>query len=238
MKYSLIAVILLACLRFLSAQTLVVSELLISDDGIVSFSCMVSAHHSDREEYEISVYSSADNFEKELPVDINSVRPGVTLPVSFDGNQVIGDFDGFIEFDIQLSATTFPVQITSTNKKMKKGKEVTISWQDFHESGWYDIEIYQNDFLFNKLIANHRGTSFTTTLPKKMPKGEYELRVTPTNQQELFSEDYSVSIKSGKVGLIIGAGGALAGVVGALIILPIPPPQEEDLPIPPDLPGN
>lgn len=237
MKFSLFtAVLILFVISLSSAQTLKVENLSISPDGKVKFSCIVYPHHSDREEYEIKIFTSADNFQKPLPLQLNSLRPNVPLPVSFDGNKMIGDFDGAIEFDVRISATIFPVQVTTNGDKLKRGKSIIISWNDFHESGWYDVDIYQRDILYQKLVGNHRGTSYTTILPKKMPKGEYEIRVTPTNQKNLVSEDYTVSIKSGKGGLIIGAGGVLAGA--GVLLISGGDGSDSDLPVPPDLPGN
>ncbi len=237
MKLSFLTAILLGILCSVSsAQTLRVENLEISPAGIVDFTCVVNPHHSEREEYEIKVFTSADNFQKQLPLQLNSLRPNVPLPVSFDGNKMIGDFDGAIEFDVRISATIFPVQVTTHSNKLKRGKDLTISWNDFHESSWYDVDIYQSDILYQKLVGNHRGTSYTTTLSKKMPKGEYEIRVTPTNDQKYVSDNFPVTIKSGKAGLIIGAGGVLAGA-GVLFISGGDGP-DSDLPVPPDLPGN
>lgn len=235
MKCSIFSAILALLVFSLHAQKLTVSDLTISDQGIVSFSCIVAAHHSSREVYELKVFSSIDDFEKSLPLDINKLRPEIPLSVSFDGNKVIGDFDGSIEFDFALTATFFPVEIVPLGKKFKKGKEINISWEDFNESGWYEVEIYKDNLLFQKLVGNHRGTSYVATLPKDMPKGKYEIRVTPSNQKELVSEGYEVNLKSGKAGLIIGAGGALVG--GAVLLLKSGN-KENELPVPPNLPGN
>lgn len=235
MKFRLLVLILIFFTQnIIFAQTLEVENLTISPEGIVKFTCIVTPHHSNREEYVLKIYSSVDDFQKPLPLEELNLKVGIQYPVSFDGNKIVGEFDGNIEFDFRLKAKVFPVQITSLDKKFKKGKEITIYWEDFHKSGWYDVEIYYQNELFQRVVGNHRGTKYTTKLPKEMEKGAYEIRVTPSNQKELVSEDYSVQVKSGKTGIVIGAGGALIGV-GVLLI---GNGSDNSLPVPPNLPAN
>ncbi|MFT7233260.1 MAG: putative membrane protein [Cyclobacteriaceae bacterium] len=201
-----------------SAQNLRISNLDISPEGKVSFTAMIESHHSSRENYELKVYSSADNYTKALGLNLNTINPGSPLDVSFDGKDKIGNFKGSIQFKFVAEATVFPVQVTVSGNKFKRGKFINIKWDDFHESGWYDVEMYRGGTLFKSLVSNHRGTSFTASLPKKMPKGEYEIRVIPTNKKELYSEDYAVVVKGGSAALVIGAGGALAAGAGVVLL--------------------
>ena len=66
-----------------------------------------------------------------------------------------------------------------------------------------------------------------------MDKGTYEIRVTPSNQKELYSEDYSVYVSSGGGGgfLVLLAGGAAAGAY--VLLQPDDPPLTDPLPSPP-----
>jgi hypothetical protein len=235
MKYGVSAAFIILSVMLCHAQKLTVDSLVIDKSGKVSFNCFIEPHHSTREEYQLTVYTSADNFTKPLPLDPIRLKTGISQPVKFDGNNIIGDFDGKIEFDFRLNALVFPVQITSVGKKFKKGKGITIAWEDFHKSGWYDVEIYHEGELYQKVVGNHRGSKYYTTLPEDMTKGKYEIRVTPSNQKELVSEDYLVEWKTNKTGVIIG-GGALVGV--GIGILVLGKDTESDLPTPPALPVN
>jgi hypothetical protein len=235
MKYGISAAFIILSVLLSYAQKLTVDSLAIDKNGKVSFTCTVEPHHSMREEYQLTVFSSSDNFAKALPLDVITLKSGIAQKVSFDGNEMIGDFDGKIEFDFRLNAIVFPVQITSVGKKFKKGKGITIAWEDFHKSGWYDVEIYHEGTLHQKVVGNHRGSKYYTTLPEDMKKGKYEIRVTPSNQKELVSEDYLVEWKTNKTGVIIG-GGALVGV--GIGILVLGKDTESDLPTPPALPIN
>ena len=114
-------------------------------------------------------------------------------------------------------ATSFPVQITTTDNKFKPGKNITISWDDFHDSGFYDIELYQSGYVAKSLGKSHRGTTITASLPKNLEKGTYEVRVTPSNREELYSDNYPVTINGGK-GIFLIAGGALAAGAGVLVL--------------------
>ncbi|MFY0599433.1 MAG: hypothetical protein JXR03_07155 [Cyclobacteriaceae bacterium] len=218
MKRTLTIVILFLTLFQARAQNLRISNLDINPDGKVSFTALVEAHHSQRENYELKVYSSADNYSKAIGLNIAAVKPGVPMDVSFDGQQKIGNFKGSIQFKFVAEATAFPVEVTLSGSKFKRGKKMTVSWKDYHESGWYDVEMYRGGSLFKSLVSNHRGTNYTADLPKKMPKGAYEIRVTPTNQKDMVSEDYLVTVKGGSAALVVGAGGVLAAGAGVVLL--------------------
>lgn len=217
MKRIFTTAILILVLMQARSQNLRITNLDIDPEGKVSFTALIESHHSWRENYELKVYSSADNYSKPLGLNLSALNPGSPLNVSFDGSQKIGNFKGTIQFKFIAEATAFPVEITLNESKFKRGKSVNIIWKDYHESGWYDVEIYRGGTLYKSFVKNHRGTSYTAALPKKMPKGSYEIRVTPTNQADLVSEDYAVTVKGGSAVLVAGAGGVLAA--GAAVVV-------------------
>ncbi|MEP0365837.1 MAG: hypothetical protein ABJN36_10150 [Cyclobacteriaceae bacterium] len=214
MKRHLFTAVFVLGMFFAHSQDLRIMNLDINDDGKVSFTALVRSHHSSRETYELKVYTSADNYAKPLDLNLKTLKVDAPLDVNFDGMTKIGNFKGSIQFKFVAEATAFPVQVKIVGDKFKRGKKMTVSWTDYHESGWYDIEMYRGGTLFKSMVKNHRGTSYSVDLPKKMPKGEYEVRVTPTNDPNFYSEDQSVSVKGGKGGLVFvtllaaGGGGA------------------------------
>lgn len=218
MNRYLFSIALFLILLQVKAQNLRISNLDISQEGKISFTALIESHHSSRESYELKVYSSADNYVKAIGLNLKSVKSGVPLDVSFDGKEKIGNFKGSLQFKFVAQATVFPVEVTINGDKFKRGKSITVTWKDFHESGWYDVEMYRGGTLFKSLVGNHRGTSYTAQLPKKMPKGEYEIRVIPTNKKELQSENYAVVVKGGSAALVVGAGGALAAGAGVVLL--------------------
>lgn len=192
------------------SQSLQVTNLRAESNGRISFDYQINPHHSDREVYKLELYSSVDQFRTPLKVDLAPAPVGRTNKASFNGPAVIGNYSGDIQFKFKVTAVEFPVEITSTPSKFKSGKTITVSWTDFHDSGWYDVELYKNGSLVQALAGSHRGTTFSTQLPKKMEKGTYQIRVTPSNEKKLYSEDYSVAIGGGSPVLMI-VGGAAAG---------------------------
>ncbi|MEP4533457.1 MAG: hypothetical protein ABJ004_10240 [Cyclobacteriaceae bacterium] len=235
MKY-FFGIIFFLLTRLSWAQELSIDQLEVSNEGVVSFTCSVIQHHSSREEYSLFIYTSVDDFNEPLNVEVGTLRPGQLTTVSFDGNEIIGDFDGNIEFDFRLKAVTFPVEVMLEKRKFKKGKKINVRWTDFHESGWYDLELYQNGESVHRLIGNHRGTYYSGKLPKDIKSGEYELRVTPSNEKTLHSEQMSVKVTSKGKGLVIGAGSILAG--SGVFYLISNGNKEDDLPTPPGVPGD
>lgn len=212
MKSPLLLVTLLMVCSFSKAQTIDVTDLAVSDQGTVSFRYTIAQKFSDREQYKLEVYTSADNYTSALPLNLDPVPAGQLKRVEFDGPAVVGDFKGQLQLKFKVEASIFPVRITTTAKKFKSGKNITIAWDDFHESGWYDVELYQDGLIRKTLVKNHRSTIYTADLPKKMDKGLYEVRVTPSNEKQLYSDNYAVDIKgSGGAGIFIIGGAALAG---------------------------
>jgi hypothetical protein len=219
MKTPFIIATLLGLCCYVHAQSVQVSNLEVDDEGKVSFRYSVSQKFSDRERYELQVFTSADNFSKPIDLNLSPVAVGESKSVSFDGPKLISNYEGSLQFRFKVVAAVFPVRIVSTGQKFKSGKSITISWDDFHESGWYDVELYSGGYISRTLASNYRGTLLSTTLPKKMEKGTYEIRVTPTNQKELQSDDFPVTISGGGgAGIFIIAGGGLAAGAGVLLL--------------------
>ena len=211
MHQSLLSYILLVFIGLLSsAQSIQVTNLKVEPNGRISFDYLVDKHHSDREVYKLELYSSVDQFNRPLNVDLAPVKVGQSQKATFNGPSIIGNYSGDLQLKFKVTAVEFPVEITSTPSKFKSGKNVTISWTDFQDSGWYDVELYKNGSLIKSLAGNHRGTSLSTQLPKKMEKGAYQIRVTPSNEKKLYSEDYPVNVVGGSPLLLI-VGGAAAG---------------------------
>jgi DUF971 family protein len=217
MKHFTTILLLIACSAPVIGQSIIINDLTVAEGGTISFSYTVNPKFSDRESYQLQVFSSTDNFTKALPLSLPTVKAGELRVASFSGPQMLGNYEGALQLKFKAVATAFPVQITTTAKKFKSGKNITISWDDFHDSGFYDVDLYQNGYVNKSLAKSHRGNSLTTPLPKKLPKGTYEIRVTPSNRVELYSEDYPVTVKGGGMGMLILAGGAAVGA-GAFVL--------------------
>lgn len=207
----LLATLVVACFCS-NGQSVNVTDLDVTDQGTISFRYSVTPKYSDREYYKLEVYTSANNYASPLLLALEPVQAGQLKRVEFDGPAVIGDFKGQLQFKFKTEASLFPVRITTTAKKFKSGKNITIAWDDFHESGWYNVELYKDGLISKTLVKNFQRTIYTGDLPKKMEKGIYEVRVTPANEEQLFSDDYSVDIKSsGGAGVFVLGGAALLG---------------------------
>lgn len=239
MKYFTTALLIVTFSTLSLGQSIIVDNLNVSASGTISFSYTVNQKFSDRENYQLQVFTSTDNFTKALPLNLPAVKAGELRTASFSGPQLLGNYEGSMQLKFRAVATAFPVQITTTAKKFKSGKNITISWEDFHDSGFYDIELYQNSYISKSLAKSHKGNSITTPLPKKMDKGTYEVRVTPSNREELYSEDYTVDIKTGSKAMVFVAGGVLAGA-GVFVLGGADPggTSETGLPDPPSPGGS
>ncbi|MFT7036016.1 MAG: hypothetical protein ACJA2S_004543 [Cyclobacteriaceae bacterium] len=216
-------------------QNLTVEELTINENGMVSFLCDIKPHHSIREQYEVQVYSSKDFFKEPLQVNLPVVRAGEKVLLNFDGNEVVGDYDGFITFKFGVKATLFPIELTQLKGKYKRGKPITLSWEDLESNGSYDVLIYKDDSLYQTLASNLGEKNLTTTLSKSIPKGNYQIKVLPKSDKQLISDDYEIEVKSSNGLILVGGGGILAG--GIIYLMSSSSDNPSDLPTPPGLPN-
>ena len=212
----------------------------ISQDGIISLNIQIEASNSEREEYELFIYTSKDDFQQPLDLDLGTFKTNTSYPIEFDGLRKIGEFEGSLQLKLKAEATRFPVMIENISKeKLKLGKEFTINWSDHNESGWYNVELYQNGDFVAKLIGHHRGLSLEGEIPKDLDKGEYAIRVTPTNDETLHSDDFPVVLRKGTSMALILA--PLVAVGGGVVLLAGGESgggSSSGLPNPPDPPNN
>jgi len=130
-------------------------------------------------------------------------------------------------------ASTFPIKIDPIKKGLKMGKNASFSWSDYHESGPYEISLYQGLQLKSTLASGITSTQYTGKIPKSLDKGNYSILITPKNET-LVSERYPVTLKKGTSPLLFVGVAALAGG-GAFLAMPSPT-ESEDLPDPPGPP--
>ena len=206
----------------------------IDSAGQVSFTCTVSKHHSDREQYRLAVYTNKDLFKAPLPLELPFLGAGRPERIVFDGGSMVGDYDGYLTLDVRAEAVVFPVEV-SAPVKAKRGKEIELSWSDFHGTGSYDVALYQSGGAQVPLAKGHAGNYLAAKLPKTTAKGSYELRVTPVGNPVAASHGDGVKVVSRKGGLLALPALLAAGAV-YLTAGGGSPGDEEDLPGPPGTP--
>jgi len=186
-----------------TAQKLLVSDFKINETGNVSALCTIQKHHSDREQYKLTVYASHDNYAKPLDFSLVGISPDKAQLISFDAAKLVGNYNGMLNFRFAITATQFPVELVNVKSKIRRGKNITLNWSDFHSSGLYKIELYKSNQLITVLAERVNGTSFKGMVPKTTRKGsDYSLRVTPISNSALKSDDYGIKVIS-KTGLMV-----------------------------------
>ncbi len=185
-------------------QSLEINNLTVDEEGIVTFSALINASHSNRERYNMLIYSSIDAFSQPIDFTYKDMVPGQTYEISFDGNEQFGQYKGDVLFKFDVMASTFPVKVNvPENQVFKLGKKMNFSWQDYHNVNSYDIELYRRGNMVQTLAEDHTGQSFNGILPKQLDKGnDYWILVRPTTNTDISSELIPVQIKSG-VGLAV-----------------------------------
>ena len=114
-----------------------------------------------------------------------------------------------------------------------------LSWNDFHESGWYDVELYRGEVLVESLVKRHRGLNFNGTLSRELEKGkDYSLRVVPTDKQDAAS-DFVPVIVAPAIGLGLKLVPViLAGAGGVFYVISSGGSSQTKIPDPPGTPDE
>ncbi len=203
---------LIFCLFAFSAfsQQIKINNYEVRPDGMINVDFTIDQSHSSRELYDVLFYSSIDDFRNPIRFKAENVRPGVSKKVSFSGSEQFGGYSGQFQLKLIAQASTFPIKLMPLEKGLKIGKSNTISWVDYHDSGPYDISLYQGTQLKSKLASGLSTTRYTGQVPKSLEKGSYSILITPSNDKYL-SERYPVTLKKGVSPLIFVGVAALAG---------------------------
>lgn len=229
---------LLACLGY--SQNIALKNLQATREGQITFDYAITKGHSDRERYDVKIFTSADNYAEPLNIRISEVPPEQGQKVTFRGaDHFPSGYSGSVRIRLVAEATLYPVQILDYSKKVKAGAQMNISWQDAQNNSSFDVVLIQDGQP--STIANRvTGTSYSGTLPENFGKGSYQLKVVPDRDENSSSDVMPLAVV-GKLGLGIKVLGALAaGGVGILALSGSDPKVSEDnsLPGPPSPPDN
>lgn len=243
-SFSRIGVVIVTLFGFsaslVSAQELSISGFNVSERGQVEFGVYIASSHSDRERYDLIIYSSADDFRDPLDLSITNLAPGEVYPIEFDANQLVGSFEGELRFRIDIKASVFPIKADLKEKpSFRRGKEIDISWTDYHNSGPYDVELRRGDDVI-EMAKNVSANEITTALPKDMEKADdYILQIKTANNTRYDSDPIPVQIKN-KIPLGILLSGAAVGVGVPIFFIAggNEPPTDEGFADPPGEPNN
>ncbi len=221
-----------------NAQKLLVSEPQI-EEGKVSLVATIEASHSPRERYNLYIYSSVNSYARPISYKVTDMIPGQAYPLSFDGGEEIGSFEGELQFRFEIEASRFPLKIETEKSKFRRGKSLALDWSDYHGVGPYQVELWQNNQLQEVLASRVTETNCEVLLPKKLEKGnDYDLRVKALANSEMDTEQMPVTIQ-GKYGIAVKILPVLAvGGVVPLILTSGDPKGIGELSDPPGPPSN
>lgn len=135
--------------------------------------------------YSITLYASSNNFTVPLQLvmgDVASKRvlPGANKTIKWRVLDELRSFDGDISFEIRaVAAIPLFQNIETSSPKVKRGKEVTISWSAL-TSEPVTVELVHGE---NSIpIGTGNAGKLTYTVPKKMKTGEYTVALTAAGE--------------------------------------------------------
>ncbi len=186
--------------------------------------------------YFVTLYASNNDFAAPLrlvqgDVATKRVLPGSGKTIRWRALDELKNFDGDISFEIRaVPAMPLFSNITPASPKVKRGKDITITWTGGIPTDEIVVELVKGDMIVPAGTLPNNG-SLLFTVPKKMKTGKYKIQLSQAG--ELTSAD-GLDIKP-KVPLLMKVLPVV--VVGAVIIL-LNKPSGDEFPEPPDLTGN
>ena len=203
-------------------------------------------YHLDAEQgkaYTITLYSSADNFARPLQLvtgDIGNKRvlPGIYKTIKWRVLDELKTFDGDISFEIRaVPAVPLFSNITSSLAKVKRGKEVTISWAGGLPKEQVVIELLNGDQAVPLGTTTANTGSIPFAVPSNMKTGNYKIRLSQAGEL-IDGNSFMVQSKYPiwmKVVPLVVVGGVVAALSGGGGAGPGPNPTKDDFPDPPNL---
>ena len=136
--------------------------------------------------WSVSLYASHNNFSSPLKMvqgDVNDKRilPGGSKQIRWNALDEVKNFDGDISFQIKATpAAPLFKNIEASSTKVKRGKEVTISWSAVHSKEPVKVELVREENVVP--IGTGSNGKLTYTVPKKMKVGEYTIALSSAGE--------------------------------------------------------
>jgi len=179
--------------------------------------------------YEVTIYSSADNFTDPITSangDIGQdVSPGRGKTVMWDAKSDLGEFRGSLSLNVKAELITFVNFLSiAEGQKIKKGSNYEILWEG-GPRGNIKLELYNGATKVSDLGETINSGKYTWAIPKSAESGKtFRIRAS-SGERAAFSPEFKIS---GKVPVwMIAAPVAAVGAVVAVILL-----TKKDDPVP------
>jgi hypothetical protein len=190
--------------------------------------------------YSIALYASHNNFASPLKMvtgDVNDKRilAGGTKQIRWQALDEVKNFEGDISFEIRVvPATPLFTDIEVSTAKVKRGKEVTISWRGTSAEA-VKVELMKDGNAIH--VGTGQNGKLTYTVSKKMKTGTYNTVLVSSDETVhgvsfVVKPKYPLIVKSL---VVIGAG---VGIWKLIELLSGGSDDPEKLKGPPDLTGD
>ena len=184
----------------------------------------------DSQAYDITIYSSFNNFSSALRLVSGDIGPGVApgqgKSIIWRASQEIVAFDGDLVFEIRGSPSIaigpekFRFTMPTVGSSFKVGKSMPVSWDGGDKNQNVGIELYKSNSMVQGIATQRPNSgSFNWTVPKEMAKGtDYKVRLFNMNDPKgaVFSTSFKIKGKMPVYVYFIPVAVA-GGVVAALL---------------------
>jgi hypothetical protein len=206
-----------------SAQKLTLNRIELVHEKIVVYYTLEDANPN--HEYQVSLYSSKDNFATPLvrvTGDVGTeIKPGKDKKIEWNAYQELGSYRGDISVEVRARVYVPFVKITSFDPKRsyKRGKTHPLLWTSGNMGGQVDIELFNGqDRVYGERNIPNTGKYDLFIPASTKPGKDYRLKFTNTRNRDefIFSNPFRVVPK---ISFALKAGGALLLVGGTAAII-------------------
>ncbi|MFT6035843.1 MAG: hypothetical protein ACJAT1_001686 [Marivirga sp.] len=190
------------------------------------------------EKYNITLYSSYDNFQKPLfsvTGDVgDNVPVGRQKSVSWNLKQELpADFNDEIAIKVKATEMAGAYKLQPLANSFKRGKALQLLWEGGSPNDQVKIDLLRNKVFQQTITQTKNNKSHTWNIPKDFEKGDgYTLRLTSVSDADQSMNSTSFQIKSKMPLLLKIAPVVLVGVLVGVLSGGGDPPVSNELPGP------
>lgn len=185
--------------------------------------------------YTVKLYSSKDNYENPL-INVSGdvgleVKPGENKKIVLDFEQEFGDnFEAKLDFQIRGSVYKPFIKLSTSYKKMRRGKSYSFVWTGGREDETINFELIKGNKIVSKISSINNTKRYNLTLPSDSKTGSnYQLRMFNSSDENRMVYTNEFSIKP-RISLLLKTLPLIAA--GAIAIIISQPAKSDRLPDP------
>jgi len=195
----------------------------------------------------VQLFSSDNNYRTPLALvtgDIGEeIDPGTSRQIIWDAKNELKRFSGNITFEIRATLISADIIFKNPTKGtvLRRGRTYQIDWAGGQTNPNFGVELYRNNVKLESIGNSSGKKSYTWQIPTSKKPGEYQIKLVNDQTKVASTAEFKIGRKI-PLALKVAPFVVIGALVGVLSSgggeSPPSNPGADNLPAPPDVPGN